>query len=99
MGLAFAACIAGLGGLERAGALRTGALARRLGAVSYPLYILHLPLLLALAAALGHRHLAPVALAAFGALTLAALYAVCAAVAFGFDQPVQRLLRRRTSDG
>lgn len=94
-GLGFAAFIAGLAGLERAGAFHTGALARRLGAVSYPLYILHLPLLFALGAKLGPRHFGPLALVAVGVLTLAAVYAVCTAATFGFDQPVQRLLRER----
>jgi peptidoglycan/LPS O-acetylase OafA/YrhL len=76
----FGALILGLAVLERQGSLRPSAWAGRLGAISYPLYILHAPLL--------------VALARFGPAELAVVFALCALASFGFDQPAQRLLRK-----
>jgi exopolysaccharide production protein ExoZ len=93
-GASFAAIITGFSMLERNGTLRTGRLARRLGAMSYPLYILHAPILL-----LFDRHMVGLNLQGRGlwewsAVMLAVIYAVSAVCTFYVDQPMQRLLRR-----
>jgi peptidoglycan/LPS O-acetylase OafA/YrhL len=94
LALSLALLILGLAGLERHGTLRLGRLAAWLGALSYPLYLLHEPLMLAASLTLPPLRLHSFALYLFFALGLAAIYAVTAAVTFGFDQPIQRALRR-----
>jgi peptidoglycan/LPS O-acetylase OafA/YrhL len=96
----FGAVLLALAALERAGMIRLGAMARRLGIISYPLYVLHsscMTVFLTLAgpklAATGFRvGLAGQYAIMFGAAL--AIYAVAAAAAFLIDQPLQRWLRR-----
>jgi exopolysaccharide production protein ExoZ len=94
VGPAFAAVILGLVVLERHGVLRTGRIARWLGMMSYPLYILHAGCLL-----LYDRQFDGVVYGARGwvitvILGLGVIYAVSAAFTFLVDQPLQRYLRR-----
>jgi exopolysaccharide production protein ExoZ len=98
-GLAFAAVILGLAGLERHGVLRFGRTARRLGAMSYPLYILHAPLLLIVTVHTQGRTYGLPTLYVFALLGLVSIYALSALFAFGVDQPIQRLLRRWSAQG
>jgi peptidoglycan/LPS O-acetylase OafA/YrhL len=96
----FGAIILALASLERSGAFRLGAVARRLGIVSYPLYIVHSTCMAAflalagpkLAAAGFHADLAWQYTILFGAAL--AIYAISTAAAFLIDHPLQRLLRR-----
>jgi peptidoglycan/LPS O-acetylase OafA/YrhL len=92
--LGFGALMAGLAGLERAGALSVGRWAGRLGAASYPLYILHFPLLQLFSRQLGSPFALglPELYVVFGLECLGlVLLAYLAAVLL--DQPLQRLLR------
>lgn len=93
--LSFALIILGLARLERLGALCFGTAAVRLGALSYPLYILHTSLMLAATLNLPAMHLHGAGFYVFSAVALAAIYGITAVATFCFDQPIQRLLRRR----
>jgi peptidoglycan/LPS O-acetylase OafA/YrhL len=95
----FGALILGMANLERSGGLQLGKYARRLGAMSYPLYILHsaiMTVFIKLAGgpleAAGFR-LGNAGSYEFLLASAAAIYAISAAIAFGVDQPLQRLLR------
>lgn len=95
LALGFGAVVLGLAALEGAGAIRPRAAATRLGAISYPLYILHgsfLALFTAFAPP-ARLHLGPGG--QYGLLlgAMLAIYALSAAAAFCIDQPLQR--RRR----
>ena len=94
-GLAFAAVIVGFGNLERLGVLRFGRMARRLGAMSYPLYILHSPLIVIVEEQCGGWRLDNRAVYGLAFAGLVSLYGISALAAFGVDQPLQRWLRRR----
>lgn len=94
LALSLALIILGFAGLERHGVLRLGKTAAWLGALSYPLYLLHAPLTLAATIWLPPLRLHPVALYVFFTAGLAALYAITALATFCFDQPLQRALRR-----
>jgi exopolysaccharide production protein ExoZ len=94
-GLAFAAIMTGAAMLERQGVLRLGSLARRLGAMSYPLYILHMPLLFAFHQQLHFRLSGRAATAGLAVALLIFIYGVAALFTFGVDQPLQNWLRRR----
>ncbi|TWB46128.1 acyltransferase family protein [Nitrospirillum pindoramense] len=83
----------GLAGLERHGVLRGGRLARRAGALSYPLYVIHMPLLLALEITLPKLALSGPALLGALVAVLALIYLSAWLITALFDQPVQRLLR------
>lgn len=94
--LGFGGIVLGLATLERQGALRLGAWARRLGAVSYPLYILHTSVMLAFdQCCTGWLKLGTAGLYLLFFAGLAAIYLVAALAAFCIDQPLQRWLRRR----
>jgi exopolysaccharide production protein ExoZ len=94
MALGVAGVILGLAGLERAGWLRLGPWAGRLGMLSYPLYVVHVPLLNVADHVLHKRLLtAPELYTGFIVLSLACLIAA-ALVTMLFDQPLQRQLRR-----
>jgi exopolysaccharide production protein ExoZ len=93
LGTGFAALILGLAVLERAGTLNPGPLAGRLGALSYPLYVLHVPLLLAIGAPLtGRLHLGLVGLYGLLAAVLVIVYSASALLTDWFDRPVRRRL-------
>lgn len=99
-GIGIAAVIVGLAGLERCGALAFDALASRLGAMSYPLYILHGVFLFQFEQYVEHRfQLHSFGLGLFAIFVLAVLYVVIAMITFGIDQPLQRLLRRLFREG
>lgn len=96
----FGAVILSLASLERARAFRLGTLARRLGSISYPLYIVHISCMmvfLTLAgpklAAAGFR-VGPTGQYAIMLTTALAIYIISTAAAFLIDRPLQRLLRR-----
>jgi exopolysaccharide production protein ExoZ len=86
----------GLAGLERAGGFTLGRFAGWLGAMSYPIYVFHEPVLLVISNALpwGQHH-TPGLYLRFIAI-VAAILTVAALVTFLFDQPLQRFLRRLT---
>ncbi|MGO9817257.1 MAG: acyltransferase family protein [Acidocella sp.] len=96
----FGAVLLALAALERAGTFRLGAVARRLGIISYPLYIIHSSCMLAFVTLAGPKLAAAgfrVGLAGQYAILVGAalaIYAICTAAAFLIDQPLQRLLRR-----
>lgn len=94
MACVLALALLGLAGLERAGGFRLGRWAGWLGAISFPIYIFHEPLMLLITNELhpGQHHRLGL-YAMFVAITAGTL-AVATAVAFLFDQPVQRALRR-----
>ena len=94
MAAVIAANILGLGAMERSGAIRLGKYAVWAGAMSYPLYIFHEPILLLINnnIPLGQYHLP--ALYACLLATITAILTVTALVTFLYDQPVQRLLKR-----
>jgi exopolysaccharide production protein ExoZ len=97
-GFAYAGLISGAAVLERAGVLRFGSVARRLGALSYPLYIVHQSLLLVFR----RMHFSIAGVPATAALLIGliiVIYGVAAALAFGVDQPLQNWLRRRRNRG
>lgn len=92
--LVLAALLLGVAGLERNGKLRLPRLAATLGALSYPLYILHTPLMLVF-----HTNAAHLRFGGFGMyfLFLAGLVVIYAASQFVtvfYDQPIQKGLRR-----
>lgn len=91
---AIAANVLGLALLERHGLLRLGRVAVFAGAMSYPLYMMHGPVLMLIDKNLtwGQHHVFGLYLAFF--LTTAAIMAVTAAVTLCYDQPVQRYARK-----
>ncbi|WP_297443923.1 acyltransferase [Acidocella sp.] len=95
-GVLLAMLIVGLGGLERAGVIRLGKWATVAGMISYPLYILHFPVLTMFDVhkATLHWALSTGALYALGAAALLGIYGLAALATYFFDQPVQRGLRR-----
>ena len=86
--LGYALLLYGLVVLEACRLFRCGRWALRLGAMSYPLYIAHMPLILLLAWLLPGQ----VALT-LAAVTLAAVILAAAILTFYVDRPLQRLLR------
>ena len=94
MGTAFAGIIGGLAGLERLGAFRLGRWAGRLGAISYPLYVLHMPLMILVSNELPLGWFRAVGLYLHFTLLTVFILAVSALATALFDQPVQRALRR-----
>jgi peptidoglycan/LPS O-acetylase OafA/YrhL len=84
----------GLAGLERHGIIRLGKTAARLGAMSYPLYILHTVFLLWAWNELPRPKLSPGGEYVVFFLAVVAIYGASALATFYFDQPVQRVLRR-----
>ena len=85
----------GLAGLERHGLLRLGRKAAWLGALSYPLYICHEPLMLLYQQEFAGAKFGRLGLYLFFLGGAAAIFAISAAVTFLFDRPIQRLLRVR----
>ena len=85
----------GLGGLERCGALRLGGWAHRLGSLSYPLYIIHSPLMLVFAIEAPVHNLDPAGMLGLFFAELGCILAAGLLLARWFDQPVQRALRTR----
>ena len=96
MGLLLAAIILGLSGLEEAGWLRPYRHAKRLGAMSYPLYILHVPLIFAADQMFPAYRFSTVGLYIGLFIGVAIIYAVTVIITFGFDRPLQRALSRLT---
>ncbi len=96
MATAFAGIIGGLAGLERLRVFRLGHWAGWLGALSYPLYVLHMPLMVLVENVLPLGHFRAAGLYRHFTLLTAFILAVSALVTFLFDQPVQRALRRLT---
>jgi peptidoglycan/LPS O-acetylase OafA/YrhL len=96
MALAIGAVVLGIAGLEQTSAFRLGRLAAWLGAMSYPLYIFHEPMMLIIDRQAPWGTFTTVPLYIHFALLCAAILGVAASVTFLFDQPVQRALRRLT---
>ncbi len=95
-GRLLALLILGLGGLERAGVIRLGKWAAMAGMVSYPLYVLHFPVLTMfdVQKQAWHWALSTFQLYALAVAALLGIYALAALATYLFDQPVQRGLRR-----
>jgi len=95
--MAFCFCIAalllGLAGMERHGWLRLPRVAGVAGAISYPLYILHGPVLLVFHNVSGWLKLGIHGMYALFVVGMGALYGISLVVTYVFDQPVQRGLR------
>jgi len=92
--LAIATMLLALAALERHQLLQLGPWAAWLGAMSYPLYVLHEPALLVLSNLYPALRCSSAALyGLFGAI-LGITLILCALVTFLFDQPLQRWLRR-----
>lgn len=93
-GAAYGLLVLGLAGLERAGAFALGAWATVAGALSYPLYLSHLTALHYIGAWAGNSD-RDVRIGQDGlfALFVAGALLLGAALAYGVDRPLQRLLR------
>ena len=96
MAAALAVLLLGLAGLERAGGFRLGRWAGWLGAISYPVYIFHEPVMLVITNELHWGQYGTIGLYTHFALLCGAILGLSALVTFLFDQPVQRALRRLT---
>ncbi len=95
MGLTIGALMLSLAWLETNQVLKIGAYAGRLGAISYPLYILHWSLFWIGGRMIPHLELRTPALIMVFVVYTAVVFLVAAAVTYLFDQPVQRWLRGR----
>jgi peptidoglycan/LPS O-acetylase OafA/YrhL len=93
-GVVLGLLILGMAGLERTGNIRLGKWAEGAGAISYPVYVLHLPLMTVFDVHNPHWALSTGALYALGAAALLGIYGLAALATYFFDQPVQRGLRR-----
>lgn len=93
-GLAFSAIILGLAGLEQEKIIQLNTFPRLLGNISYPLYILHAPLMLVLDVHTRNMKFSNSKLALLFSAGMLTLYAISAACTFLIDQPLQRLLRK-----
>ncbi len=91
---AIALTMLGLAGLERAGAFRLAPAAGWLGAISYPLYVFHEPILLVVNNTLPWAQHHTLGLGLRLAAITATILGIATLVTLLFDQPVQRLLRR-----
>ena len=93
MAAVIAANILGLAALERNGTIRLGKYAIWAGAMSYPLYIFHEPLLLLINnnIPLGQYHLPALYICLLATITT--ILTATALVTFLYDQPAQRCLR------
>ena len=96
MAAALAVLLLGLAGLERGGGLHLGSWAGWLGAISYPIYIFHEPVMLIITNQLRWGSLGTAGLYTHFALLCAAILTISALVTALFDQPLQRALRRLT---
>ncbi len=96
MALVIGGNILGLAVMERNGLFRLGGYAGWAGAMSYPLYLFHAPMLLFINNSFpwGPHHM--VSLYARFTLICAAIFGVTGLVTFCYDQPLQRALRRLT---
>lgn len=94
MGIVLAGNLLGLALLERHGVLRLGNYALMAGAVSYPLYLFHAPVLLVISNSMKMGLYGTPGLYACLAAVATAILAVAFLVTYLFDRPVQRLLRR-----
>lgn len=94
-GCGLAGVILGLSTLERGGQFHPGSYARTLGAISYPLYILHTAIMFLLWNMSLHQqwHFSGPYLYLFGAAYLGTIFAFAAAAAFLIDKPLQKFLR------
>jgi exopolysaccharide production protein ExoZ len=90
---AIAAIILGLAALERQAFLRPHPQSYRFGAVSYPLYVLHVPVVLLVIQFVPPRQFTTLALYGLGAAITALVLSAAALATLLFDQPVQRWLR------
>lgn len=92
-GFVLSSIMLGLAGLERHNILRLGKTASILGAMSYPLYMVHEPLMLVMDQEIPDLKLSLMGLYGLFAFGLAVIFSVAAGVTFFFDKPVQSLLR------
>lgn len=96
MAPAIGATMLGIAGLERAGVFRLGKLAGWLGAMSYPLYVFHEPVMLIIDNEWPWGRLGAAQLYIHFSLLCIAVLLLSALVTFLFDQPLQRCLRHLT---
>ncbi len=94
MSMALGAIILGLAGLERGGTFRPGRWAAWLGMISYPLYVLHMPIMVLTDNLLHWGQFSTRAASMHFVLLNGAILVLSTLMAFLFDQPVQRVLRR-----
>jgi peptidoglycan/LPS O-acetylase OafA/YrhL len=81
--------------LEQSQTLEIGPFAQKLGAISYPLYILHWSLFWLAAFTLPHLKLQTTGLIALFIAGTLGIFVVATAATFWFDQPLQRWLRKQ----
>jgi peptidoglycan/LPS O-acetylase OafA/YrhL len=95
MGLVTGGLMLSLAQLEQSQTLTIGPFAQTLGAISYPLYILHWSLFWLAAFTLPHLKLQTAGLVALFVAGTLGIFVVATAATFWFDQPVQRWLRKQ----
>ncbi len=93
LALGYAGLIYGFAALEAHGTLRTGRWASRLGAMSYPLYLAHAPLVYEFSRFFPPR-MSGIAIAACAVLGTIVIVATSGLLAFTVDLPLQRALRQ-----
>ena len=93
-GFVLASIMLGLAGLERHSILRLGRAAAVLGAMSYPLYMMHEPLMFLMDLNVPKLRLSMAGLCVLFLSGLVVMLGVAGLVTFLFDRPLQRLLRK-----
>lgn len=92
-GLCLAATIAGSAGFERAAKIEFGSVARRLGRLSYPIYILHMSIMLLFSEAMPSAQLSLLEIIALLVTELTSIYLVSFMLDQWFDRPAQAFFR------
>jgi peptidoglycan/LPS O-acetylase OafA/YrhL len=96
LSLGYALLILGLANLDRLRASPPGRLSRFLGQLSYPLYILHVALMLAFSIIFYNAFkLSPAGLYVLFFAVAAGIVAICILVTIFLDQPLQNVLKKK----